>query len=57
MICINSHNVFCDLVTKYLVDCGINVCGQDLLTLAVVLMFRGVRLGVWTASPRLSVLT
>lgn len=56
MICINSHNAFCVLVTKYLLDYVVIVCGQDLLTPAVVLVFRGVWLGVWTASPWLSVL-
>lgn len=53
---INSHNISCALVTKYLLDYGINVYGWNLLTPAVVLAFWGVRLGVWTAPPRLSVL-
>lgn len=53
---INCQNIFCDLVTKYLLDFGINVCVQGLLTPAVVLVFRGVRLGVWTAPPGLGVL-
>lgn len=56
MICMNSQNHFCGVVTKYLLDWGINVCAQHLLTPAVVLVFRGVRLGVWTAPPRLCVL-